>query len=202
VDSVQVTGLQRTRAKVIEDAIDVDNGELLTPGMLDRARRRLKEVPSIRATALEFVPVSGGRAEVRATVTERRLFPIGAAELGEIAFRSIFQQDPRASIGSMRWFSDESRRAHSAAQGSVDFPERKRQRAFADWVLNDTRDKRAHGAHCSRLPQAPLIRARVVKIGATATSKQSECCREGARLQGRDELGGSTTRARQKRWQP
>jgi hypothetical protein len=101
VDSVQVSGLQRTRAKVIEDAIDVDNGELLTPGMLDRARRRLKEVPSIRATALEFVPVSGGRAEVRATVTERRLFPIGAADLGEIAFRSIFQQDPRASIGSM-----------------------------------------------------------------------------------------------------
>ena len=101
VDSVQVTGLERTRAGVIEDAIDVDNGEVLTPGALDRARRRLKEVPAIRATALEYVPVSGGRAEVRATVTERRLFPIGMADLGEIAFRSIFMQDPRASIGSM-----------------------------------------------------------------------------------------------------
>ena len=101
VDTVQVIGLERTRAEVIEDAIDVDRGELLTPGALARANRRLKEVPAIRATALEFVPVSGGRAEVRATVTERRLFPTGMAELGEMAFRSIFQQDPRASIGSM-----------------------------------------------------------------------------------------------------
>jgi len=101
VDIVQVIGLERTRAEVIQDAIDVDRGELLTPGALARANRRLKEVPAIRATALEFVPVSGGRAEVRATVTERRLFPIGMAELGEMAFRSIFQQDPRASIGSM-----------------------------------------------------------------------------------------------------
>ncbi len=101
VDGVQVTGLTRTRAEVVEDAIDVDRGELLTPGALDRARRRLKEVPSVRATALEYVPVAGGRGEVRATVTERRLLPIGMADLGEIAFRSIFMQDPRASIGSM-----------------------------------------------------------------------------------------------------
>ena len=101
VDTVQITGLERTRAEVIEDAIDVDRGELLTPGALDRARRRLNDVPAIRSGALEFVPVTGGRAEVRATVNERRLFPTSMTDLAELAVRSIFQQDPRVSIGSM-----------------------------------------------------------------------------------------------------
>ena len=101
IDSVQVTGLERTRAEVIEDAIELDSGELLTPGALERARRRLKEVPAIRATALEFVPVSGGRAEVRATVTERRLFPTAWPNWARSPSGRFSMQDPRAAIGSM-----------------------------------------------------------------------------------------------------
>ncbi|HZI80805.1 MAG TPA: cysteine peptidase family C39 domain-containing protein, partial [Vicinamibacterales bacterium] len=101
IDTVQVSGLRRTRAEVIEDAIDVDSGELLTPGLLDRARRRLNDVPSIRSGTIEFVPVTGGRAEVRATVNERRLFPTSMNDLAELAGRTIFQRDPRVSIGAM-----------------------------------------------------------------------------------------------------
>jgi predicted double-glycine peptidase len=101
VDTVQVTGLRRTRADVIEDAIDVDSGEILTPGALDRARRRLKEVPALRSGTIEFVPVSGGRAEVRATVSDRNLFPTGFNDLAEVGGRAIFSRDLRLPISSL-----------------------------------------------------------------------------------------------------
>jgi hypothetical protein len=101
VDTIQVTGLRRTRSRVIEKTIDLDAGELLSQGALERARRRLNDVPAIRSATLEYAPVSGGRAELRATVNERRLFPTTFMDLAEIAGRSLFQQDPRVSISSM-----------------------------------------------------------------------------------------------------
>jgi len=101
VDTVQVTGLKRTRADVIERAIDVERGEMLTQGTLHRARRRLDDVPALRSGTLEYVPVSAGRAEVRATVNERGLFPTSLTELAEIAGRAIFSQDARLPISSM-----------------------------------------------------------------------------------------------------
>jgi predicted double-glycine peptidase len=101
VDTVQVTGLRRTRAEVIEDAIDVERGETLTTAGLNRAQRRLTEVPALRSGTLEFVPVSGGRAEVRATVNERRLFPTGFNDLAEIGGRAIFSREARLPISSL-----------------------------------------------------------------------------------------------------
>jgi hypothetical protein len=101
VDTVQVTGLRRTSADVIEDVIDVDRGEILTPAALDRARRRLNEVPALRSGTIEFVPVSGGRAEVRAKVSERRLLPTGMNDLASVGGRAIFNRDVRIPIGAM-----------------------------------------------------------------------------------------------------
>jgi predicted double-glycine peptidase len=101
VDTVQVTGLRRTRAEVIEDAIDVERGETLTTAALNRAQRRLTDVPALRSGTLEFVPISGGRAEVRATVNERRLFPTSITDWAMLGGRAIFNRDPRASIGAM-----------------------------------------------------------------------------------------------------
>jgi predicted double-glycine peptidase len=101
VDTVQVTGLTRTRAEVIERAIDVDGGETLTTAALNRARRRLADVPALRSGAIEFVPVSAGRAEVRAAVSERRLLPTGMNDLGSIGGRAIFNRDIRIPIGAM-----------------------------------------------------------------------------------------------------
>jgi predicted double-glycine peptidase len=101
VDSVQVTGLRRTRAEVIEDAIDVSRGEVLTPGALNRAQRRLDDVPALRSGTLEFAPISGGRAEVRATVNERRLFPTSMTDWAALGGRMIFNFEARAAIGAM-----------------------------------------------------------------------------------------------------
>jgi hypothetical protein len=74
VDSVQITG---PRAHARGSHRGRDRRRQRRGAHAGGARSRapaLKEVPAIRATALEYVPVSGGRAEVRATVTERRLF--------------------------------------------------------------------------------------------------------------------------------
>jgi hypothetical protein len=101
IDTVQIIGLRRTRAAVIERQIDVERGEVLTDGIFNRARRRLDDVPAIRSGTMEFVPVTGGHAEVRATVDERGLFPTTLNDLAELGGRAIFQRDPRVSIGAM-----------------------------------------------------------------------------------------------------
>jgi predicted double-glycine peptidase len=101
IDTIQIAGLRRTRARVIEKTIDLESGELLSQGALERARRRLNDVPSIRSATLDFAPVSGGRAEVRATVNERHLFPTTFMDIAEIGGRALFQQDPRVSISSL-----------------------------------------------------------------------------------------------------
>jgi hypothetical protein len=100
LDTVQVTGLRRTRAVVVEDAIDVDRGEMVTPAALGRARRRVDDVPAVRSGTVEYSPVSGGRAEVRATIDERRLFPSSLTDWAAIAGRGIFSRHIRASFGS------------------------------------------------------------------------------------------------------
>jgi predicted double-glycine peptidase len=101
IDTVQVTGLRRTRASVIESAIDITRGEVLTVGTLQRARRRLDDVPALRSGTLDYAPVAGGRAEVRATVNDRRLFPTGMTDLAEFAGRALFSREARVPISSI-----------------------------------------------------------------------------------------------------
>jgi hypothetical protein len=100
IDTVQVTGLTRTRTTVVEHAIGVDRGEELTQSALDRGRRRLVDLPSLRSASLEFAPVPGGKAEVRAVVSERHLFPSGF-DYAVMGARAVFSRDLRASIGAM-----------------------------------------------------------------------------------------------------
>ena len=100
IDTVQITGLTRTRVSVVERTIGVDRGEELTQSALDRARRQLVALPSLRSAAIEFAPVPGGKAEVRAVVSERRLFPTGF-DYAIMGARAVFSRDVRASIGAM-----------------------------------------------------------------------------------------------------
>jgi hypothetical protein len=100
IDTVQVTGLTRTRVSVVEHTIGVDRGEQLTQSALDRGRRRLTDLPSLRSAAIEYAPVPGGKAEVRAAVSERRLFPTGF-DYAVMGARAVFSRDLRASVGAM-----------------------------------------------------------------------------------------------------
>lgn len=75
IDLISVRGLARTRQRVIEKRVGVKAGQMLTPQLMARAARRLDDVPSMRSTRLEYVPLPAGLVELRALVAERPLFP-------------------------------------------------------------------------------------------------------------------------------
>jgi hypothetical protein len=89
VDLVSVSGLDRTTHRTIERLIDVEAGRVLTRGQFDRAARQLDDLPAGMAARLEYLPRAGGRAEVRAHVAERPVFPAGRLTWLAIGARAV-----------------------------------------------------------------------------------------------------------------
>ena len=81
LDLLRVNGLTHTRQRVVERLVAVPTGSVLVPRMLNRAERRLGELPSAISTRLDYVPVPGGLAELRANVFERPRLPSSALDL-------------------------------------------------------------------------------------------------------------------------
>lgn len=101
VDLVRVDGLTRTRHPVIEDVIDVEPGDVLTPDVFLHAGRRLGEVPSLAGSRIDYVPVASGLAELRAVVAERPLFPRGRFELAAHALKAAATREVELATGSL-----------------------------------------------------------------------------------------------------
>ena len=101
VDLVAVDGLARTRTAVAERLIGIEGGAMLRQDGLVRARRRLAELPAAATTSVEFVPVPGGLAEVRAVVVERPLFPSGRLALLGLGLRAAAGRELRVATGSL-----------------------------------------------------------------------------------------------------
>jgi hypothetical protein len=75
VDLIAVSGLVRTRQRVIETSMGASPGNLLTPSAFLRARRRLEALPAAFATRLDYAPVRAGLVELRAAINERPVVP-------------------------------------------------------------------------------------------------------------------------------
>src|SRR5688572_29465880 len=75
VDLIAVSGLARTRQRVVETFMGASPGERLTPGSFIRARRRLALLPAAYDTRLDYVPVRSGLVELRAAINERPVVP-------------------------------------------------------------------------------------------------------------------------------
>lgn len=75
VDLVVVSGLARTRQRVVETYLGASQGDLLTPSAFTRARRRFDALPIAYSTRMDYVPVQSGLVELRAVVNERPLVP-------------------------------------------------------------------------------------------------------------------------------
>jgi hypothetical protein len=75
LDLVQVDGLTRTRHDIAVRSLALTTGAMLAAADLGRARRRLSALPAAIASRVEYEPVPGGIAQVRATVLERPLLP-------------------------------------------------------------------------------------------------------------------------------
>jgi hypothetical protein len=77
VDLVDIQGLAHTRYMVVANAIGVEPRELLTPGALRLAQKRVRDLPAVSTARVTFHPVENGRAQVDATVVERPRAPQG-----------------------------------------------------------------------------------------------------------------------------
>lgn len=95
VDLIDIKGLAHTRYMTVANAIGVQPRELLTPGALRLAQKRVRDLPAVSTARITFHPVENGRAQVDATIVERarapRSYPawiglgLGAAANSEIA---------------------------------------------------------------------------------------------------------------------
>jgi hypothetical protein len=109
LDLVQIDGLTRTRHRVVEDALGVAAGELLTGGRFARAARRLGDLPAARSARLDYVPVASGLAELRGVVDERTILPTGRAALVILGVTAAATREVTVRTGSIagggeQWF--------------------------------------------------------------------------------------------------
>jgi hypothetical protein len=100
LDLVSVAGLTRTRQRVVERLIDGASQSVFTPAAFALARRRLAELPSAAATAIEYVPVASALVELRATVNERPLAPTDIWSYAAIGGIAAARRDVEFSTGS------------------------------------------------------------------------------------------------------
>jgi hypothetical protein len=101
VDLVNVTGLERTRYGVVSGAASIAPGEILTPGSLQRADRRVADVPSIATARVRYDPIGGGRAQVDVAVVERDLYPRGVPAVAAIGVGAAANRTIDASLSSL-----------------------------------------------------------------------------------------------------
>jgi Papain-like cysteine protease AvrRpt2 len=101
VDLVRFDGLTRTRHRAVEQLVHAPAGEVLSPGDFVRAGRRLAELPSATGTRLEYMPVSGGLAELRGVVSERPVMPAGRLTLAAIGLSAAATREVRLTTGSI-----------------------------------------------------------------------------------------------------
>jgi hypothetical protein len=100
VDLFAVNGLTRTRPRVVERLVGLEPGAVLTGERLRLAERRLAELPSSGLSRIEYVPVSTGLAEVRATVVERPLVPSGWVSYAAIGLTAAARRQVDVASGS------------------------------------------------------------------------------------------------------
>jgi len=101
VDLLAIDGLVRTRHRVAERLLGIAPGEVLTTAALERAERRLGDLPSAFATRVRYALVGRARAEVRATVVERPTVPRGALAFAAIGLEAAVSQQVGASVSSL-----------------------------------------------------------------------------------------------------
>ena len=92
IELTRIDGLTRTRYRIVDRYVGLKSGEVLTRRALVRARRRLNELPSAFGT-IDFVPLSSGLAEVRATVVERSIVPRHVFELGVVGLATAVTRE-------------------------------------------------------------------------------------------------------------
>lgn len=90
-DLVRIDGLRRTRFQTVYDAVAIQPGALVSNEALARARRRVATLPTVQRARVNYVPLSGGDAEVHAAVVERPMLPTSTAHIAAHALRAAVE---------------------------------------------------------------------------------------------------------------
>lgn len=101
VDLVRADGLLHTRHRVVERLVGISPGEILSGGALVRAGRRLAELPAALTTRVDYVPLPGALAEVRAAVVERPRLPRGRWAYTAMALTALARRELGSATGSL-----------------------------------------------------------------------------------------------------
>jgi hypothetical protein len=100
-DLVDISGLGHTRYMAIADAVGVRPKELLTPGALRLAQRRVRDVPAIAAARVAFRPAENGRAQIDVSVVERDRVPATYASWAGIGIGAVTERQLAASFANV-----------------------------------------------------------------------------------------------------
>jgi hypothetical protein len=117
IDLVNVSGLGRTRYRIVYDAASIAPGGVLTGSSLRLADRRVSDVPSIAASRVNYHPIDGGRAQVDVAVVERDAYPATVPALAAIAVGAAVNRTVATSVSNLtgggervdvswRWWAD------------------------------------------------------------------------------------------------
>lgn len=150
LDLVNITGLDRTRYRVVADTLGLRPNTLLRARDLQAARRRLAALPSAQGTRVAYVPDSSGRARVDASVLERPVAPVSPVALAAVGVNALADRELRASFASVsgggelwtvqwRWWE---RRPRVAATLAIPAP----RRLGGTWSLDAYDERQTYGA--------------------------------------------------------
>lgn len=107
-DLVAIHGLETMRHAPVADHLGLEVRRPLTPFQLQRARRRLAQLPAVAAGRVEYRPLPDGSVQVEAVLLERAPLPVtptvilGIGVAGWINRRAALTVGPFTGIGE-RW---------------------------------------------------------------------------------------------------
>jgi hypothetical protein len=100
IDIVDIRGLERTRFGVAGAVLGLAPQQVLTSDRLERARKRLDELPSLFGSRVSYEPAENGRARLIASVVERPIVTSGALPLAALAVRALTDREATLAIAS------------------------------------------------------------------------------------------------------
>jgi len=102
IDTVRVSGALRTPHPAVIQASGLQARRLLTVSMLQRAERRVGELPVAVRARVSFMPVDG-LADVEIAMVEREVVPTALVPLGVLAVRAVISDEVRVDVhGALR----------------------------------------------------------------------------------------------------
>lgn len=98
VDAIAVTGADRTNHPLVIRASGLKARRLLTGESLQRAERRVADLPVVSRARVSFAPAADGLADVEIAIVERDLWPGGWVPLGVLGARALVSDEARIDV--------------------------------------------------------------------------------------------------------